>query len=144
MDLQALWPWVFWLSGVTFVGSLVVLPIVIIRMPADYFVQSRPAPDSWRARHPAIRFAVRLVKNLFGVVFLLAGLIMLVTPGQGLVSLLVGLSLLDIPGKRAWERRFVSYPQVHRVLNAIRAKAGQPPLELPPHGGHSHGGHSHD
>lgn len=131
IDLQAALPWVLWLSGMTFLGSLIVLPILIIRMPSDYFVRSRPGPDSWPARHPIVRAAGLLLKNVFGIIFLLAGLIMLFTPGQGVLAALVGLSLMDIPGKKAWERRIVAHPRVHRALDKIRAKAGQPPLQLP-------------
>ena len=78
-----------------------------------------------------------LAKNLLGATFLLAGLVMLFTPGQGILAVLVGVSLMDIPGKRAWERRIVAYPRVHRALNGIRAKAGQPPLQLPDQEGSS-------
>lgn len=130
-DLHAALPWVLWLSGITFLGSLVVLPIVIIRMPSDYFARSQPRPESWRARHPAIRVVGLIAKNFFGATFLLAGMVMLFTPGQGILAVLVGVSLMDIPGKRAWERRIVAYARVHRALNGIRARAGQPPLELP-------------
>lgn len=129
--LSAVLPWVFCLSVLTFFGSLIVVPLVVIRMPADYFVRSSPGPDGWRASHPLMRAALRFMKNVVGLVFLVAGLIMLFTPGQGILSALVGLSLLDIPGKKAWERRVIAHPRVYRVLNRIRRKAGRPCLQLP-------------
>lgn len=130
-NLPAILPWVFWLSVLTFFGSLIALPLVIIRMPSDYFVRTGPSPDSWRASHPLIRIAFRFMKNVLGLIFLVAGLIMLFTPGQGILAALVGLSLLDIPGKQAWERRVVTHPRVYRVLNRIRLQAGRPRLQLP-------------
>jgi hypothetical protein len=133
MDWRVVLPWLFWLSVLTFFGSLVVLPILIIRLPADYFVRTSPAPESWRMRHPLVRLVVLIVKNLLGLIFLLAGLVMIFTPGQGILSVLVGVSLMDLPGKKAWERRIVARPHVHRVLNLIRNKAGAAPLEVPAH-----------
>ena len=118
------------LSIVTFFGSLVVLRILVVRMPADYFVGRRPAPSRWADSHPAIRMSALVAKNLLGGILVVFGLLMLFTPGQGILSILVGLSLLNIPGKRALERRIVGNPVVLRALNAIRARARRPPLVL--------------
>ncbi|MBT6854644.1 MAG: hypothetical protein HOA09_03555, partial [Nitrospina sp.] len=86
---------------------------------------------SWRHRHPALRFATHVVKNLLGVVLLLMGIAMLVLPGQGILTMLIGISLLDFPGKRTLEKKIVCHPSVHRAIDKIRQRAGQPPLVLP-------------
>ena len=36
--------WVFLASGVMFVGSLIVVPIVVARMQPDYFLPQPPSP----------------------------------------------------------------------------------------------------
>ena len=131
MDARVVLQWGFWLSLITFFGSLVVLVIVIIRMPADYFVRDSPSPDSWRLRHPLLRLFALLAKNVLGVFLVVTGVIMIFTPGQGILAILVGISLMDIPGKKAWERRIVRRRTVHRVLNGIRRRAGRPPLQVP-------------
>ena len=118
------------LSIATFFGSLIVLRILVVRMPADYFVGHRPAPNPWADSHPAIRMSALVAKNLLGGILVAFGFLMLFTPGQGILSILVGLSLLSVPGKRALERRIVGNPVVLRGLNAIRARAGRPPLVL--------------
>jgi hypothetical protein len=59
------------------------------------------------------------------------GLLMLVTPGQGVLTILVGVTLLDFPGKRALELWIVRQPAVLRVTNWMRAKAHREPLQLP-------------
>jgi hypothetical protein len=64
-------------------------------------------------------------------VLILAGVAMLVLPGQGILMILIGLMLMDIPGKRALERRLVQQPSVWQVMNWIRAKAHQPALQMP-------------
>ncbi len=131
MEARVVLQWAFWLSLITFFGSLVVLVIVIIRMPADYFVRDSSSPDSWRIRHPLLVLTALIAKNLLGLFLAVAGVIMIVTPGQGVLAILVGISLMDIPGKKAWERRIVIRRPVHRALNSIRRRAGRPPLQVP-------------
>lgn len=122
--------WVIGFSLLTFVGSLVGIPLLIVRMPADYFLHPEPAPASWRARHWLVRLGVLVGKNLLGLAMVIAGVIMLFVPGQGILGILTGLFLLDLPGKRALERRLIRSPIVLGALNAIREKAGRPPLQV--------------
>ncbi len=128
---QLLLTWSFGLSMVLVVGSLVIMPVLLARMPADYFITASHDKHSWLGRHPAARMTARLFKNALGVVLLLAGLAMLVLPGQGVITMLVALSLLEFPGKRRLELRLVSQPLVQNAVNWIREKAGSPPLQIP-------------
>jgi hypothetical protein len=121
--------WIVLASVATFDVSLVALPMLVARMPADYFVGDE-GRDRWAAHHPLVRALVRIVKNLVGGLFVAAGVVMLFTPGQGILTILFGLYLLDLPGKRSFERRLVSSPPVREAIDTIRARAGQPPLEL--------------
>lgn len=129
---QVLLGWLAGVSGVLLVGTLVVVPWLVIALPRDYFLYPEPPPGSWRRRHRAIRYSVLAAKNLAGAVLLLAGLAMVLLPGQGLLTMLVGLILLDWPGKRRVELRLVKVRGIQRVLNRIRTLAGREPLELPP------------
>ncbi len=113
-------------SVFTFVGSLVLLPLLVARLPADYFARDE-APAGARA-HPVLRAALGLGRNLLGGLLVLAGLAMLVLPGQGLLTLLAGLVLSDFPGKRRLELRLVRRPAVLRALNWMRRRAGRPAL----------------
>jgi hypothetical protein len=72
-----------------------------------------------------------ILKNIVGWAFILAGIAMLVLPGQGILTILIGVSLANFPGKYALERRLVRKPAVARTLNRIREKAGKPRLEIP-------------
>lgn len=119
--------WMGVASVVMFVGSLLAVPWLLARMPADYFVRDRPRRDGgnrrwwwWLIGH--------LAKNLVGVILVLAGVAMLVLPGQGVLTMLIGLSLLDFPGKRACELNLIRRPHVLKAVNWLRQKAGQPPL----------------
>jgi hypothetical protein len=130
-DNEALVAWMFVLSIVMFFGTLAVLPILIVRMPADYFLHRKPPPDSWRGRHPAIRWSVLIVKNVVGTILLVAGCIMILTPGQGILAILIGLSMMSIPGKRQLELRLVRSGPVLKAINWVRAKNHRLPLRIP-------------
>ena len=113
------------------VVSLVTMPVLLARMPANYFISASRDEHMWLGRHPAARMTARLLKNALGVVLLLAGLAMLVLPGQGVITMLVALSLLEFPGKRRLELWLVRQPLVQSAVNWIREKAGRPPLDIP-------------
>ncbi|MGD9726468.1 MAG: PGPGW domain-containing protein [Nitrospiraceae bacterium] len=114
-----------------FVGTLIAIPIILVRLPADYFDVRIPRP--WMENHhPVLRVVGHLVKNLVGIVFLLAGLAMLVLPGQGILTILIGLSLVEFPGKRRLEAKLVGQATVLSTINKMRAKFNKPPLILAP------------
>ncbi|GAB4191709.1 MAG: hypothetical protein Kow00105_05760 [Phycisphaeraceae bacterium] len=122
-----LW-WLAAVSVVTFVASLVLLPWVVSRIPEDYFAHdSRPA-SVLAQRHPLTRWTLRLLKNVLGVILTVAGLAMLVLPGQGLLTLVVGLMLLDVPGKYRLECWLVSRPRISKAINWLRRRRGKPPI----------------
>ena len=123
--------WLAAASVVMFVGTLIAIPIILVRLPADYFDVRIPRP--WMENHhPILRVAGHLVKNIVGIVFLLAGLAMLLLPGQGILTILIGLSLVEFPGKRRLEAKLVGQPTVFSTINKMRAKFGKPPLIIAP------------
>lgn len=113
-------------SGGLCVLSLIVASWAVKRLPSDYLVRDL-APASQR---PAARL-LRIARNVVGVVLAVAGLMMLVLPGQGLLTLLAAVSMMDFPGKRRFERRLLSTPRVLDVLNRWRRRTGHPPLISP-------------
>jgi len=116
-------------SLVVFLGTLVAIPFILVRLPADYF--DIRVPRTWmKDRHPVLRVAGLAVKNVAGLLFLLAGLSMLILPGQGVLTILIGISLLDFPGKRRLEARIVGQRTVFGVVNSLRAKFGKPPFVI--------------
>jgi len=124
----------FWalgvLSVILFVGSLLVVPSLVIRIPSDYFNhQERPA-SAWAEQHRTIRFAALVTKNLLGAVLLAAGFAMLVLPGQGLLTLFVGVMLVSFPGKYRFEKWLVRKRWVHRPINWLRRKRKHEPLRV--------------
>ena len=110
-----------------FVGTLVAVPIVICRLPRDIYVRRR-APRAWP---PGLGAAFALARNLFGLVIIAAGILMLVLPGQGLLTIVIGMALVDFPGRHTLERRLAGHPRVIGGMNALRERFGRPPLEIP-------------
>jgi hypothetical protein len=119
------------LSVLMFVGTILLIPLLIVRIPTDYFLRQQHYADRRKPSHPVLRIAFHVAKNLVGALLVLAGIIMLFTPGQGVLTILVGILFLDFPGKFALELRLISEPHVFRTVNWMRAKANHPPLELP-------------
>jgi len=125
---EVLWG-LFVLSIVGFIGSLIVIPFILVRLPPQYF--DVRYPRTWmKEHHPVLRWVGLILKNVVGVVFFLAGVAMLFLPGQGLLTMLIGLSLMDFPGKRRLESKLVGQPKVLKTINAMRQQFGQPPLTV--------------
>jgi hypothetical protein len=110
------------LSLLVLVGSALLVPVIVLRMPADYFVR----PQLERRSHP-MRRALRLV---LGSLLLGAGVAMLVLPGQGVLTILAGLWLLPLRGKRKLELWLLRKGPIRRLTQALRTRAGKPPLLL--------------
>ena len=119
------------LSIVFFVGSLIAIPFILVRLPTDFFDIRVPRP--WMEdHHPVLRVMGHLVKNLVGAIFLFAGFLMLFLPGQGILTMLIGVSMLDFPGKRKVEAKLIGQPAVLHAINGMREKFGKPPLIIAP------------
>ena len=125
-----LW-WLFAASLVLVLLTPVATLWAVIRLPPDYFTESRRRPlGSWED-HAVLRPVMLVIKNLLGVMLLIAGLVMLLVPGQGLLTIAVALILLDFPGKFRVERWLATRPAVWRSLNWLRKRAGHAPFRKP-------------
>ena len=109
--------------------SLVIVGIVMVKIPENYFsshYQHDFLPNSsWMTRWGAV-----VAKNIAGLVLVIAGIVMLVGPGQGILTILIGLILMDIPGKRPLEARLIKRPVILAAVNNFRAKYHKPPLVM--------------
>lgn len=111
--------------------GVVLLPVIVVRLPSDYLTRGK---RSVRRRFVRMTIGGRiylLAKNCFGGLLVLAGIIMLVTPGQGLISIAVGIGLLDIPQKQRLLRLLAGRRRVLHTINRFRARFGRPPMQPP-------------
>lgn len=116
------------ISVITFLVSLILLPWLILLIPADYFVEKTRHPMQWKRGFIGFRLALIILKNIVGVVMLVLGIFMLVLPGQGILTILAGLVLLDFPGKFLLLRWLARKERVLRSLNWIRKKGHKEPF----------------
>ncbi len=127
---ETLWVWLGVVSVVMFIATLLAVPFVVSRIPTDYFIREhkprRQTPDT-----PA-RLLWLVVKNVLGVILLLAGLAMLILPGQGVLTMLLGMMLMNFPGKYELERRIIQQPTILKTLNWMRHRAQRPALMVEP------------
>ena len=118
-------------SIVGFIGTLIAIPWILIRLPSNYFDTRVPRP--WmKNHHPVLRWIGLLIKNVIGIVFLIAGLLMLILPGQGILTMLIGISFMDFPNKRKLEAKIVGQHTIFSAINTMRDKFNKPPLTLKP------------
>ena len=62
---------------------------------------------------------------------LLAGILMLFLPGQGLLTLFLGILLIDFPGKYKTERWLISQPAIANSLNWLRKRRNIRAIVIP-------------
>lgn len=118
-------------SAAMFIISLASVPFIVARIPVDYFTHRGRQRLSRSSHHPAVRLLLSGFKNLVGAMLLMAGFIMLFTPGQGLLTILFGLMIMNYPGKYRLERRIIRKPAIFGAVNAMRRTQGQDPLHRP-------------
>lgn len=122
-----------WVLGIASAAMLVisamVIPYLIVRLPADFYAESNGRRRLFEQR-PALRAAFLAVKNTIGGFLLAAGILMLVLPGQGILTILAALALLDFPGKRNLEMRILHRPTILKSINWVRRRAGREPLSF--------------
>lgn len=116
------------LSVVTFIGSLLAVPWLIGRLPATYFLRHRQKVEERHRRHPLAARIIFILRNTVGLALLVAGMAMLVLPGQGLITILIGVSFMDFPKKHELEELLVRRPGIIRSLNWLRRKQNKEPF----------------
>lgn len=112
-------------SIVLLIGTALLIPLLIVRLPPDYFLQGENRRRQARSRGTIMFLAFAVLRNLIGIILFVAGVIMLFVPGQGLLTILIALMLIDFPGKHAMLMRLAANPHVMRGANRIRRFAGK-------------------
>ncbi len=121
--------WFVAISIITFLVSLFIIPALIIRIPADYFCHNKR--HAINNQHPLIKLLITIAKNILGGILVIAGIIMLFVPGQGLITLLIGMMIMNYPGKYTLERWLIIKFHGINAINWYRARHNQPPLQIP-------------
>ena len=106
-------------------GSVLLVPWILVRLPENYFHNPHHQPLESLLHRPAWRISLLLLKNVLGILLAIAGIGMLVLPGQGLLTIIVAFILIDFPGKFHLKRKLISIPSFRKAANGFRHKKGK-------------------
>ena len=120
--------WVATISFVAFIASLLMMPWVLVRLPADYFLVNDSA--SLVTRRSIKQLLVFALKNIVGVLLLVLGILMLFLPGPGLLAILIGLVLTNLPGKKRLIAKLLQTPTILVPINRLRESKGCAPFVI--------------
>ena len=120
--------WVISGSTILILSVLVLVPLILINLPVNYFsfkenkgiINKLPFPFS---------LILLVLKNGAGFMLVCFGVILLFIPGQGLLTIFAGLMVMNFPGKRNLELYIVGKMPVLNAINWIRSKAGKEKIE---------------
>lgn len=127
---EAFFFWSTLIGLVGLIGSLIVVPWILIKIPSDYFFADKRKKCPWGHCPPMIRFLLLIIKNILGVLLILSGIIMLFIPGQGILTMVAGIVLMDFPYKYQIMRKIIKNSRILRFINRLRKKANQEPLKV--------------
>jgi|SRR3954471_23294254 hypothetical protein len=123
--------WIFAASVAVALITPIAVGWAVVQLPTDYFTRKERRPSPAWEKYAVLRPLYLLAKNLLGFVLLVAGIAMLILPGQGLLTIVVGVILLNFPGKFRLERWLATRRPVWRSLNWLRRKARKAELSRP-------------
>lgn len=124
------WSRILWGLLVTIISIIISYALIVygmVKIPADYF-SSTYVKNIDKDQHFSRRWAAFIVKNVVGFIIVIAGIVMIFTPGPGVPAILLGLIMMDIPGKRPLEAKLIQRPAVLSAINSLRARYNKPPL----------------
>ena len=117
--------WLAMISAIIFMVSLLVIPWLISKLPPDFFAKIRSGHKTKNNNSRLYNLILFLLRNVFGFAFLIAGILMLFMPGQGILTIVLGISIMVFPGKRRLVNMLIEQKSVQHGLNWIRRKTGK-------------------
>ena len=120
--------WSIWIASISllmFIGSLWLVSWLLIRLPHDYFLKERFQVPQLRSPTSTFFYFAR---HAVGLILILMGLVMIITPGQGILTILLGITLIEFPGKDSLVRWILQRESLRKTINWLRQKAHKPPL----------------
>lgn len=125
-DYYDLFFWIGIISSIIFLGSLLSIRWLVSLIPSDYFVNRKES--KFKLNYPVTWIVYTIIKNIFGYILILGGILMLILPGQGLITIFIGLMLSNYPGKYTIEKKIIATPKILKSINWLRKKSNEPPL----------------
>ncbi|MGQ7846567.1 PGPGW domain-containing protein [Granulosicoccus sp. 3-233] len=104
--------------------TILATPWAVSRLPSDYLLRRLES----RSLQGVGRKLLGMVRGFIGVLIVLLGLIMMITPGPGVVMILLGISVAEFPGKNRLLVYLATRPNVLASLNWMRRRHDKPPF----------------
>lgn len=130
---ESLKPFLGWLglfSLFTFTMSLVLIPWIVGNLPEDCFLRMIKGSRTHR-QFSVSSLILSILRICLGFLLLLAGILMLFLPGQGLLTIFLAALLLPFPGKQQLIAMLVLKPSIQSSLDWLRIKRGKSPFLWP-------------
>ena len=108
--------------------SVIFIPMLISRIPSDYFLEQRSIREKISRSRKSLLLII--LKSVLGAILIISGAVMLILPGQGILTILAGLFILEFPGKYRLERYLVRKPVVLKSINWIRRRQDIPDIRI--------------
>jgi hypothetical protein len=110
------------LSLFTFCISLLVIPLLVARLPKDFFTPGRSSQSRIHSATYLPQILVLAARNILGLILLAAGIAMLFLPGQGVVTIVIGLTVMSFPYKQRLLCTLTRPQTVRKSLDWVRRK----------------------
>lgn len=115
-------------SMVTFVISIICIPLLVARLPRDYFQRAARRGTTTPRRVTSGYLFLLVFRNIAGMALLLAGVAMLFLPGQGIITMIIGLVIMQVPFKRKLIYRMTRPLSVRHGLDWLRTRMKREPF----------------
>jgi len=127
-ELESLLQLLAVLSLLTFAVSLVCIPLLVARLPRNYFLHRSDLGNSPSATISIGTVIVMLLRNLIGLALVAAGILMLFLPGQGVITMVIGIAVMSFPYKRKLLVGLTRPVSVRKSLDWLRRKMKKEPF----------------
>lgn len=104
--------------------TILATPWIVSRLPSDYLLRRLDGP----ALQGTDRRLINLLRGFLGLLIIVIGLVMMITPGPGVIMILLGISIAEFPGKDRLLVSLATRPNVLASLNWMRRRHDQPPF----------------
>ncbi len=105
-------------SLVLLILGILSLPYLVRLIPSNYFL------SAYKHKKPLLLVCV--LRNIIGLILLLARLVMLVLPRRGILTIILAFLLMDFPKKYKLEQMLIRNNAVFNGLNWLRKHYGYP------------------
>lgn len=120
-------PSLLWLAVIS-LPALIFVVLFVIQLPEGHF-----DAKSFRVSFSALSTSDKIkliLKNIFGLLILGLGILLLFLPGQGMITILIGIMLLDIPCMRSLEAKIIRQPKIFENVNRLRVYFRKKPFRI--------------